>query len=1010
MPDIYLQLMSKSPGEQAKPVEGERIRLEKIFEERSYHFPNLPAEDANGQKLEYSVVEQTVDENGNYQLANFDNYTTTVVQFPGEMESNIYNIYMPTLNGDRSSPCQLIWYAEAIINQRIYHHPLKLFTYSVNESHDTFTTPDGIEMQSGGRFEIQHWGNDNRAYWRIPITTRYPLKNAQLTFNFDAFNFPDYAPWKPVEGFLDNLFAPNTTEFLYRFTGGLAEGYETLPDLDLSNVTYVNDPDTGEHSLTINLGDMPAMKAYMIQINGVYDQSEGGDTGEILPSFITGAWLTADTRCLTGVKAWVGDPPPEGTNITLELVKNTAAGAEVVDVMLTYPDNQHTWGRLDWDADYTIRERDLPAGWVQYGDAELVQESEDGSKSFWAVTNIKATSVTATKTWVNGATPRPTVWFQLYRQLEGGAAEAVPGADIKELADGTTTVTWDNLAQTDKEGREYTFTVREVDQDGNDFAPENYVKSEAGLTVTNTYVIPKGQVTANKAWVNGPSPRPTVWFKLCRQVEGGVVEEVPLAQAPIKELADGTLSVTWTNLEQMDKDGKAYTFSVREVDKDGNDYTPANYRKSESGLTITNTYVIPKGQVTANKAWVNGPSPRPSVWFQLYRQIEGGAAEAVPGADIKELKDGTTSVSWDDLEQTDKDGKVYTFSVKEVDKDGNDLTLFNYTKVEDGLTVTNTFVPPEKTFADLTLKKELDGMDLTAGAFSFQLFGNDLSTALETKTNDADGTVTFRLQFDVEGPFVVHVKEVNAGKDGFTYDSSVYKLTYQVAVGADNKLQATLTEVLKDGRVVDKAAPLVFNNTYTAPTPTPSPTPTPTPTPSPTPSATPSPSPTPDPTKPPAPTYPTIKVPLAAKKELKNGSLKAGDFTFQLKDKAGKVLAEVTNGADGSVVFPTRTFSKEVSNYLYTITELAGENSKMKYDRTVYTIKVTTRAVAGELQATVQVEKDGVPFAGDMLFTNVLPAPPTGDAILNQLGLLLGLSLALLGGAYLIRKRRQNTN
>lgn len=82
----------------------------------------------------------------------------------------------------------------------------------------------------------------------------------------------------------------------------------------------------------------------------------------------------------------------------------------------------------------------------------------------------------------------------------------------------------------------------------------------------------------------------------------------------------------------------------------------------------------------------------------------------------------------------------------------------------------------------------------------------------------------------------------------------------------------------------------------------------------------------------------------------------------------------------------------------------------MKYDRTVYTIKVTTRAVAGELQATVQVEKDGVPFAGDMLFTNVLPAPPTGDAILNQLGLLLGLSLALLGGAYLIRKRRQNTN
>ena len=54
-------------------------------------------------------------------------------------------------------------------------------------------------------------------------------------------------------------------------------------------------------------------------------------------------------------------------------------------------------------------------------------------------------------------------------------------------------------------------------------------------------------------------------------------------------------------------------------------------------------------------------------------------------------------------------------------------------------------------------------------------------------------------------------------------------------------------------------------------------------------------------TDPTTPTYPTIRVPLSAKKELKNGSLKADAFTFQLKDKSGKVLAEVKNAAGGAL-------------------------------------------------------------------------------------------------------------
>lgn len=42
----------------------------------------------------------------------------------------------------------------------------------------------------------------------------------------------------------------------------------------------------------------------------------------------------------------------------------------------------------------------------------------------------------------------------------------------------------------DIDGNEYTFSVREVDQDGKDYVPDNYEKVETGLKVVNTYIEP----------------------------------------------------------------------------------------------------------------------------------------------------------------------------------------------------------------------------------------------------------------------------------------------------------------------------------------------------------------------------------------------------------------------------------------------------------------------------------------------------------------------------------------
>lgn len=118
--------------------------------------------------------------------------------------------------------------------------------------------------------------------------------------------------------------------------------------------------------------------------------------------------------------------------------------------------------------------------------------------------------------------------------------------------------------------------------------------------------------------------------------------------------------------------------------------------------------------------------------------------------------------------------------------------------------------------------------------------------------------------------------------------------------------------------------------------------------------------------------------------------------------------ATATNAADGSVQFPDRTFSRVVSNYLYTVREQTGTQPRMHYDQTVYKVWVTTTAQGGRLTASVAYEKDGTPYDGEMVFINRLELPPTGDRRVQYIIILLILSAAAGGLALLTRRRREN--
>lgn len=117
----------------------------------------------------------------------------------------------------------------------------------------------------------------------------------------------------------------------------------------------------------------------------------------------------------------------------------------------------------------------------------------------------------------------------------------------------------------------------------------------------------------------------------------------------------------------------------------------------------------------------------------------------------------------------------------------------------------------------------------------------------------------------------------------------------------------------------------------------------------------------------------------------------------------------MTNAKDGSFVFPDRTFTKQVSNYLFTIHELEGTDPKITYDKTLYTLKVTTRAVNGQLTATLELEKNGTPYAGQIVFTNQRKLPSTGDRSTQTLLMLFGASALLSSLAYASARRHRKT-
>ena len=84
------------------------------------------------------------------------------------------------------------------------------------------------------------------------------------------------------------------------------------------------------------------------------------------------------------------------------------------------------------------------------------------------------------------------------------------------------------------------------------------------------------------------------------------------------------------------------------------------------------------------------------------------------------------------------------------------------------------------------------------------------------------------------------------------------------------------------------------------------------------------------------------------------GTLKAGQFKFEMRDSSGKVVQTATNDEKGNILFQSIKFKEnEVGTHTYTVSEVKGTEENTKYDKMVSTVTVTVTKSADKLVAKI---------------------------------------------------------
>lgn len=298
---------------------------------------------------------------------------------------------------------------------------------------------------------------------------------------------------------------------------------------------------------------------------------------------------------------------------------------------------------------------------------------------------------------------------------------------------------------------------------------------------------------------------------------------------------------------------------------------------------------------------------------------------------------------------------TFTYTVSEsgsapgVTNDANVTRKVSYTVTDDGaghlnvvrngedgadFTFTNTYgvAPTDSSVTDqVKTVKRLTGRDLAAGEFTFELLEDGVVVA--NGTNDANGTVTLSpIRYEAPGTHAYTLREACPNAlglyKGVTYDSATYTIVTTVTDNGDGTLSAT-------HKLEGTTESAGFTNKYHA--------------------------------------MPT-QVSIGAIKVLEGRELKKDEFSFKFVGE--DVESTVTNDAEGKISFDKFEYD-EPGTYIYTISEVKGEEVGMTYDKSVFTVTVNVVDDGeGNLKASVAFTKGDKSVEG-IVFNNTYKKPET---------------------------------
>ena len=331
---------------------------------------------------------------------------------------------------------------------------------------------------------------------------------------------------------------------------------------------------------------------------------------------------------------------------------------------------------------------------------------------------------------------------------------------------------------------------------------------------------------------------------------------------------------------------------------------------------------------------------------------EAEAEEADAGADASADEPGDES---EPAAPTAPRSHTFTYTVTEsgsapgVPNDANATRKVSYTVTDDGaghLSVmhegddgaafifTNTYsvTPTDSSVTDqVKTVTRLTGRDLAAGEFTFELLEDGVVVA--SGTNDANGTVALSpIRYEAPGTHTYMLREACPNAlglyKGVTYDGTTYTVVTTVSDNGDG----TLTATHKLEGTTESAG---FTNKYHA--------------------------------------MPT-QVSIGAIKVLEGRELKKDEFSFKLVGE--DVESTVTNDADGKINFDKFEYD-EPGTYVYTISEVKGDETGMTYDKSVFTATVNVVDDGeGNLKASVAYAKGDKSVEG-IVFNNTYKKPET---------------------------------